>query len=670
MTEILNLEGYIRGVTYQTFLQDSLETVSLNDFDVNQAKPYGLIRFDSTEIAFSKWVSPKRTRSYPFARIYNTYNSNKVITIIPVIKDEGKDGDRDRIQYSTISWMNLLNIYIVLAYYESAEKSQKKGQVSKNKLTNQKFNNDFVKEQIQEILKYKQSALHWNKNLFEQRFTEIFGKALDRYDSIAQNTGVLIHSRQKIQNDLNRIIAEFEEFKNISLKGSQSASKREALTAHEQEYLVDGKKGTFSIENYLGGVYFLTPDEIFCKNNIYVIQESKNTLRKTLPSKSDIKDGLFKLILYSNLDSITINNKEIEFISQLKSTSNKITGSILLPENYSEINLFFAQNNFSFREKETIKQLVIEAKNNKNISIEISSIVKKKILSKSLKIKSPLRYPGGKSKSINKIAELLPKNFTEFREPFVGGGSVFIYLKQQYPELKIWINDLNPELFLFWKIAQSNLTGLVQEIFNIKTNYSDGKKLFQELTKASISELSELERAIRFFVLNRITFSGTVESGGFSQQAFAKRFTYSSIERLEKLEFILPDVKITNLDYRYLLNSCNHETFLFLDPPYFTATKSKLYGKRGELHTSFNHNKFSDEIKKCYGNWLITYDNCPEIRSNFSFANIQEWEVQYGMNNYKQDRAAKGQELFISNYRINQKSDKSYSKYNKQLSLF
>ncbi|MGB5596193.1 MAG: hypothetical protein WBM62_19465 [Crocosphaera sp.] len=55
--------------------------------------------------------------------------------------------------------MNLLNIYIVLAYYEEAEKSEKKGQSSKQKITNQKFNNSFVKSQIQEILNYRQSAL-------------------------------------------------------------------------------------------------------------------------------------------------------------------------------------------------------------------------------------------------------------------------------------------------------------------------------------------------------------------------------------------------------------------------------------------------------------------------------------------------------------------------------
>jgi len=57
-------------------------------------------------------------------------------------------------------------------------------------------------------------------------------------------------------------------------------------------------------------------------------------------------------------------------------------------------------------------------------------------------------------------------------------------------------------------------------------------------------------------------------------------------------------------------------------------------------------------MKKCRHNWLITYDDSTEIRQNFSYANLYEWELQYGMNNYKQGNAAKGKELFITNYSV------------------
>lgn len=271
-------------------------------------------------------------------------------------------------------------------------------------------------------------------------------------------------------------------------------------------------------------------------------------------------------------------------------------------------------------------------------------------------VKSPLRYPGGKSRAIQQMKFLLPKDYEEYREPFVGGGSFFIYLKQVYPKLKIWINDLNPELYYFWKCAQIDSEKLAKEVLKVKTEKTDGQKLFNELVNIKIETLTEFERAVRFFVLNRITFSGVVESGGYSQLAYIGRFTGSSIERVANLGKLLEGIKITYFDYREVLSNGGKEVFTFLDPPYFKATKSKLYGKNGILHTGFNHDEFASEMKKCSHSWLITYDNSPEIRKNFDFANIYDWELQYGMNNYKQAKADKGNELFISNYLLPIKS--------------
>ncbi len=264
--------------------------------------------------------------------------------------------------------------------------------------------------------------------------------------------------------------------------------------------------------------------------------------------------------------------------------------------------------------------------------------------------KSPLRYPGGKSRAIEQMKFLLPKEFEEYREPFVGGGSFFIYLKQKQPKLKIWINDLNPELYCFWKYVQIDSEKLAHEILKVKKERKNGQVLFNELLSIDVHSLTEFERAVRFFVLNRITFSGVVESGGYSQLAFESRFTDSSIERVSKIGPLLEGIKITQLDYRQLLEDGDKSVFTFLDPPYFKATKSKLYGKNGVLHTGFNHGEFAQAMKKCKHYWLITYDDSPEIRKNFSFANIYEWELQYGMNNYKQNKAEKGNELFIANY--------------------
>ena len=180
--------------------------------------------------------------------------------------------------------------------------------------------------------------------------------------------------------------------------------------------------------------------------------------------------------------------------------------------------------------------------------------------------------------------------------------------------------------------------------------------LFEELAQAkdhlnqNRNALCEFQRAVRFFVLNRIIFSGIVDSGGYSQSAYEKRFTDSSIERVKNISPYLAGTKITNGDYTEALCQDGDNVFIFLDPPYWKATESKLYGVRGTLHTTFDHAQFAENMRKCEHKWLITYDDSPVIRELFAFAEIQEWTLQYGMNNYRKTSAAKGDELFIKNY--------------------
>jgi len=147
-------------------------------------------------------------------------------------------------------------------------------------------------------------------------------------------------------------------------------------------------------------------------------------------------------------------------------------------------------------------------------------------------IKSPLRYPGGKSRAIKFIAPLIPE-FDEFREPFVGGGSVFVYLKQKFPNKKFWINDIYENLYHFWKQTQQNPDKLIEQIHYWRDNFKVGKELHKYLIE-NIDSFDDLKKAAAFFVFNRITFSGTTESGGFSNAAFNKRFTQSIRNKRQK----------------------------------------------------------------------------------------------------------------------------------------
>lgn len=265
--------------------------------------------------------------------------------------------------------------------------------------------------------------------------------------------------------------------------------------------------------------------------------------------------------------------------------------------------------------------------------------------------RSPLRYPGGKSRAVNKIAALVPP-FEEFREPFVGGGSVFIHLKQKFPTKNFWINDKYTELSTFWQILQSDSEKLIEQIWKWKREFSDGKKLFYFLRENNLA-FNEIEKAAAFFIFNRITFSGTTEAGGFSIQAYEKRFTDSSIERLAEIPEILRNTKITNLDYKSVIEAKGEKVFLFLDPPYFSAASSALYGKNGTLHKSFDHERLAAELKNCRHKWLLTYDDSPYIRELYSFAKIENWNIVYGMKNVTINSSQKGNELFISNYDLN-----------------
>jgi len=278
-------------------------------------------------------------------------------------------------------------------------------------------------------------------------------------------------------------------------------------------------------------------------------------------------------------------------------------------------------------------------------------------------IKSPLRYPGGKSRAVETIAKLIP-DFEEFREPFLGGGSVFVYVKQRYPNKKYWVNDLYSELYKFWTMTQKDVNALIDKVYQWREQYSIGKELFQFLNK-NLTHFNDLEKAAAFFIFNRVTFSGTTLSGGYSESAFTGRFTESSIKRLNDLAKVINGTTITNYDYEDVVKKEGENVFIFLDPPYYSATKSALYGKNGNLHKSFDHRRFAENMKKCKHKWLITYDDSEYIRSLFSFANIIPWNLTYGMRNINENSDQTGKELFISNYILKKNQNKD-----EQLQLF
>lgn len=266
-------------------------------------------------------------------------------------------------------------------------------------------------------------------------------------------------------------------------------------------------------------------------------------------------------------------------------------------------------------------------------------------------IKSPLRYPGGKSRGIKFLQDHIAP-FTELREVFFGGGSFTFHCLQTYADKTYKASDLNYELYCFWTQLQQHTGALVDGVQTIYDTYTDGRLLFADILARRNDDLSELQRSIDFYVLNRITFSGVVDAGGYSNASFEGRFTQSSINRLWEVATLLQPVQFCCEDYSFLINQPGSDVLLFLDPPYYSATKSKLYGKNGILHTSFNHQLLFDTLKNCPHRWLVTYDNCDYIRRLYSEFYQVPWELQYGMTNSGHNTAILGKELLIANYTL------------------
>ncbi len=271
-------------------------------------------------------------------------------------------------------------------------------------------------------------------------------------------------------------------------------------------------------------------------------------------------------------------------------------------------------------------------------------------------IKSPLRYPGGKSKAVKFLAQFIPKDFKEFREPMFGGGSLTLYLAQLYPNRKFIGGDLNKDLICFWQSLKENPEELIERVKLLKKQFhNNGRELYSYLISRREKKKDCLQRGVEFFVLNRITFSGTVDSGGYSEQAFQKRFTDSSIERLKEVVPVIKRIEFFHGDYSVLLQKEGEGVVIYLDPPYYGNKNSRLYGKRGNLHSEFNHRRLFEEVKKTSHRVLITYDDNDFIRELYKDFYQLEWNLNYGMSSFT-GKNKRGKELLIANFPLVRKT--------------
>jgi DNA adenine methylase len=239
---------------------------------------------------------------------------------------------------------------------------------------------------------------------------------------------------------------------------------------------------------------------------------------------------------------------------------------------------------------------------------------------------SPLRYPGGKGRLSPFVQRIFEENNLidgHYAEPYAGGAAVGLSLLMLEYASHIHINDISKPVYLFWKAVLEDTDALCKRIRDRRVTPSEWKR--QRTIFQNFHDYSRISVAFSMFFLNRTNRSGIIHSGGMiggnmqtGEWKLDARYNKKElISRIETIAAYSNRISVSNKDAETLLKTLTTlptKTLIFLDPPYFRQGQS-LYE---------NHYQPEDHIrlaevfkKKLRRNWIISYDNQPQIRKAY-----------------------------------------------------
>lgn len=238
-------------------------------------------------------------------------------------------------------------------------------------------------------------------------------------------------------------------------------------------------------------------------------------------------------------------------------------------------------------------------------------------------LKSPLRYPGGKTRAVPFLSKLILDSDKRIVSPFFGGGSFELHCSSR--GLEVIGYDVFSPLVDFWQSLLSN----PKELASLVSKYLPlSKPSFYSLQKEYQGLQSQLDRAAAFYVLNRSSFSGATSSGGMSPGH--PRFNQASIDRISDFKPI-NTISVNELSFETAI-PLHSDSLFYLDPPYHI--ESSLYGHKGSTHKNFDHLALAAMLKDT-PNWILSYNDCPFIRDLYAEFTILKPEWAYGMSSSK-----------------------------------
>jgi DNA adenine methylase len=257
------------------------------------------------------------------------------------------------------------------------------------------------------------------------------------------------------------------------------------------------------------------------------------------------------------------------------------------------------------------------------------------------------RYPGGKHYAIDILRPFWEAvEHTEYREPFAGGGTVF--LNKAKSDLT-WLNDIDAELIATYRaIANPVSRKMLIEKFSVEIATPNRWREVLNLTPKD-----DLETAFKYYYLNRTSFSGKLISPAWGYRPKRSLPPDRWHERIVHCGEKLKDIELTSTDFQEVVEAnSKNEVLMYVDPPYFLPPKRKHY--RHDLDYG-DHLRLAKALEKTEHKFFLTYDDAEEIRSLYKWAYIYPLTFFYRVDNSATQNGIRRQgfELIITNYKVN-----------------
>lgn len=286
-----------------------------------------------------------------------------------------------------------------------------------------------------------------------------------------------------------------------------------------------------------------------------------------------------------------------------------------------------------------------------------------------------VKWAGGKTQLLDAINALLPNEYEQYHEPFLGGGATLLSTMPK----KATINDLNSELMTTYKVIKHDITPLIKELKTMvnQHNSNNAKEFYITVREQELTNLNDVEIAARFLYLNKTGFNGLyrVNSLGkfnvpFNKKETIKNSTIFSESNLRNLNKYLNenDITILNEDFNIALDKVNENDFIFIDSPYDEAYSNY---QKGGFHEK-EHRALAErliELDKKGVKWLVTNHNTTLIQSLYKQFDFYEIPVNRFINSDAQKRSNATNEVLILNYKPTKRQIKDFErvKFYKQL---